>query len=148
GARASRRTFDRPFAYRHYGSLATIGRKSAVADFGRVRLSGFAAWIVWALVHVYFLIGWRNRAVVSINWLWSYLTFERGARPIVSQGGETTHAVIDRTVAKAAAEHVSALSPASVTCDATADVNPHDGVAAPGKLVLLASQNAFSRTVW
>ena len=70
------------------GSLATIGRKAAVADFGRVRLSGLPAWILWAVAHVYFLIGWRNRLVVSLNWFWSYLTFERGARLITGASSE------------------------------------------------------------
>jgi NADH dehydrogenase len=77
-----------PFRYRHLGNLATVGRKAAVADFGRVRLKGFPAWLLWAVAHVYFLIGWRNRAVVALNWLWSYLTFERGARLITGASSE------------------------------------------------------------
>lgn len=81
-ARVAGRAAPRPFRYRHAGNLATIGRKAAVADFGWLRLSGLPAWLLWALAHVYFLIGWRNRAVVSLNWAWSYLTFERGARLI------------------------------------------------------------------
>jgi NADH dehydrogenase len=77
-----------PFRYRHLGNLATIGRKAAVADFGRVRLKGLPAWLLWAVAHVYFLIGWRNRAVVALNWLWSYLTLERGARLITGASSE------------------------------------------------------------
>jgi NADH dehydrogenase len=77
-----------PFRYRHQGSLAIIGRKAAVADFGRVRLSGFPAWLVWATAHIWFLIGWRNRFVVGLNWFWSYLTFERGARLITAPTDE------------------------------------------------------------
>ena len=73
-----------PFRYRHQGSLATIGRKAAVADLGWIRLSGFPAWVLWALAHVWFLIGWRNRFVVALNWMWSYVTFERGARLITA----------------------------------------------------------------
>src|SRR4051794_2610158 len=69
-----------PFRYCHAGSLATIGRKAAVADLGRLTLSGFPAWLLWALAHIWFLIGWRNRVGVGLNWLWSYLPFERGAR--------------------------------------------------------------------
>jgi NADH dehydrogenase len=72
----------RPFRYQDYGNLATIGRKAAVADFGRVRLSGLPAWLVWSLAHIYFLIGFRNRAAVMLDWIWSYLTFGRGARLI------------------------------------------------------------------
>jgi NADH:ubiquinone reductase (H+-translocating) len=72
----------RPFRYRHMGNLATIGRTAAVADFGWLRLSGWVAWLLWGLVHIYFLIGLRNRLVVALDWLWAYLTFERGARLI------------------------------------------------------------------
>jgi len=85
--RAAGRADPPAFRYRHAGNLATIGRKAAVADFGRLRMSGFAAWLLWSLAHVYFLIGLRNRFVVALTWLWSYLTFERGARLIT--GGET-----------------------------------------------------------
>jgi NADH dehydrogenase len=64
------------------GSLATIGRTAAVCDFGRIRLSGWLAWLLWGLVHIDFLIGFRNLLVVALDWLWAYLTFERGARLI------------------------------------------------------------------
>lgn len=70
------------FVYRDYGNLATIGRKAAVADFGSFTLSGLPAWLVWGLVHVGFLIGFRNRATVMLDWAWSYFTFGRGARLI------------------------------------------------------------------
>jgi NADH dehydrogenase len=72
----------RPFRYRHLGNLATIGRTAAVADFGWLRLTGWAAWMLWGLVHIYFLIGFRNRLVVALDWFWAYLTFQRGARLI------------------------------------------------------------------
>ncbi len=72
-----------PFRYRHAGNLATIGRRAAVVDFGRIRLSGYFAWLVWGVAHIYFLISWRNRLMVAINWLWDYVTFQRGARLIV-----------------------------------------------------------------
>jgi NADH dehydrogenase len=71
-----------PFRYRHYGDLATIGRRSAVVSIGRVRLTGFIGWLFWSVAHIYFLIGVRNRLIVAINWLWSYVTFQRGARLI------------------------------------------------------------------
>ena len=71
-----------PFRYVNTGNLATIGRKSAVVDMGWLKLSGFFAWILWCLAHVYFLIGFRNRLVVCANWAWNYLTFDRGARLI------------------------------------------------------------------
>ncbi len=71
-----------PFAYHHLGELATIGRKSAVVKLGVVQLTGFLGWLFWSAVHIYFLIGLRNRFVVALNWLWSYMTFQRGARLI------------------------------------------------------------------
>jgi NADH dehydrogenase len=69
-----------PFRYRDAGSLATIGRMAAVAQFGRLTLSGFVAWAVWLLAHIYFLIGFRNRLVVMLDWAWAYWTHERHAR--------------------------------------------------------------------
>ncbi|MFL6807127.1 MAG: NAD(P)/FAD-dependent oxidoreductase [Xanthobacteraceae bacterium] len=71
-----------PFAYRHYGELATIGRKAAVVKLGRICLTGFVGWLFWSVAHIYFLIGVRNRFVVAFTWLWSYLTLQRGARLI------------------------------------------------------------------
>jgi len=70
------------FRYCDFGSLATIGRSRAVAQFGKLRLSGFPAWVLWSGAHVYFLIGFRNRFVVALNWAWSYITFQRGSRLI------------------------------------------------------------------
>ena len=74
-----------PFRYRHSGSLATIGRNSAVADFGRMMLSGYPAWLVWGIAHIFFLIGFRSRIVVALDWLWAYTTFRRGARIILAE---------------------------------------------------------------
>ena len=71
------------FRYRDYGQLATIGRKAAVAEIGRFRLSGFPAWLVWLVAHIYFLINFRNRLVVMIDWFWAYWTFQRYARIVV-----------------------------------------------------------------
>jgi len=70
------------FRYRDKGLLATVGRAAAVARLGRLRLSGLSAWLLWLLVHVWFLIGFRNRVAVMLQWAWSYLTFKRGARLI------------------------------------------------------------------
>jgi NADH dehydrogenase len=83
-ARIAGRPAPKPFDYRHYGDLATIGRKSAVVKLGRFELTGFLGWWFWGVAHIYFLIGLRNRFVVALNWLWSYLTFQRGARLISS----------------------------------------------------------------
>jgi NADH dehydrogenase len=72
-----------PFRYVDKGSLATIGRKSAVADFGRLRFSGLFAWVLWMGVHVLFLIGFRNKAAVMMEWAWAWLTYQRSARVIL-----------------------------------------------------------------
>ncbi|ARQ02693.1 NAD(P)/FAD-dependent oxidoreductase [Pseudorhodoplanes sinuspersici] len=71
-----------PFRYRDFGSLATIGRKRAVAQMGGLHLSGLPAWLLWSAAHIYFLIGFRNRFTVVLNWMWSYITFQRGSRLI------------------------------------------------------------------
>jgi NADH:ubiquinone reductase (H+-translocating) len=71
-----------PFRYWDKGSLATIGRAAAVADFGRIHVSGFAAWFAWLAVHIFFLIGFRNRLLVILQWAWAYVTYQRGARLI------------------------------------------------------------------
>ncbi len=71
-----------PFRYKDPGSMATIGRKRAVAEIGKLKLSGFLAWLLWSLAHIYFLIGFRSRLSVALSWAWSYLTFERGSRLI------------------------------------------------------------------
>ena len=73
------------FVYRHQGSLATIGRKAAVADFGRIRLKGALAWWVWGIAHIYFLIGTRNRMAVALSWLWSHASGQKSAR-LITQG--------------------------------------------------------------
>jgi NADH:ubiquinone reductase (H+-translocating) len=75
----------RPFRYVDKGSLATIGRAAAVADFGLLKLTGFLAWAAWLAVHIMFLIGFRNRALVLFQWIWAYLTYQRGARLITVQ---------------------------------------------------------------
>jgi NADH:ubiquinone reductase (H+-translocating) len=72
-------TQPRPFRYRHAGDLATIGRRSAVIDFGWCKLRGWIAWWVWGLAHIYFLIGLRNRLAVALSWLWIYMTGSRSA---------------------------------------------------------------------
>jgi NADH dehydrogenase len=72
----------RDFHYFDKGSLATIGRAAAVAQFGKLELSGYFAWLAWLFIHILFLIGFRNRLLVMIQWAWSYLTYERGARLI------------------------------------------------------------------
>ena len=77
-----------PFRYRDWGTLATIGRHSAVAQLPNLKFSGFFAWWFWLLLHIYFLIGFRSRLIVLINWAWSYFTYERGARIILGVTNE------------------------------------------------------------
>ncbi len=74
-----------PFHYWDKGSLATIGRAAAVADFGRIHVSGFAAWFAWLAIHIFFLIGFRNRVLVILQWAWAYVTYQRGARLITER---------------------------------------------------------------
>lgn len=84
-ARLAGDTATRPFRYRHDGDLATIGKRAAAIDFGRIKLTGWAAWWLWGIAHIYFLIGFRNRLAVSLSWLWIYATGQRSAR-LITQG--------------------------------------------------------------
>ena len=75
-----------PFVFHDRGNVAIIGRHTAVFESGRLKLKGRLAWVDWAIVHVYLLVGYQNRVLVSLQWLWRYLTFERGARLIGRPG--------------------------------------------------------------
>lgn len=75
-----------PFRYKDRGTMATIGRHAAVARLGRWELSGLAAWLAWLLLHIYFLIGFRSRLLVLMEWAWAYVTFDRGVRLITGEG--------------------------------------------------------------
>ena len=86
---AGNRSRPATFRYRDWGTLATMGRSSAVADFGWLKLSGFVAWVVWAIVHIWYLIDFRNRIRVLINWMWLYLTLSPGAR-LITGGREAS----------------------------------------------------------
>jgi len=77
-----------PFAYRDYGTLATIGRNKAVAEFGPVHLSGRPAWLMWAVAHIFFLIGFRNKVIVSTQWAFAYATHQRANRLIIKRGDQ------------------------------------------------------------
>lgn len=77
----------RPFRYRHDGDLATIGKRSAAIDLGWIKLTGWPAWWLWGVAHIYFLIGFRNRLAVSLSWLWIYATGQRSAR-LITQGDD------------------------------------------------------------
>jgi NADH dehydrogenase len=84
-ARLAGDTRPMPFRYRHAGDLATIGARAAVVDFGWLRLTGFLAWWLWGIAHIYFLIGVKNRLFVALSWLWIYLSGQRSAR-LITQG--------------------------------------------------------------
>jgi NADH dehydrogenase len=84
------------FRYRDFGNLATIGRMAAVVHFGRLKLSGLPAWWFWLLIHVFFLIGFRNRLIVLINWAWAYWSYQRHARIILGQDADPGPARPDR----------------------------------------------------
>ena len=77
------------YRYRDYGQLATIGRSAAVAYFGSFKLSGYPAWLMWLLAHIYFLINFRSRLVVMIDWAWAYWTMQRGARIVAGKSGRS-----------------------------------------------------------
>jgi len=79
-----RRQPTRPFRYFNKGDLAVIGRSRAIADFGKVQLSGFIAWLLWLFVHIMYLVGFRNRVIVFIEWAYNYFTYQRGVRVITN----------------------------------------------------------------
>ena len=78
----------RQFKYVDKGALATVGRAFAILQLGKFKLSGLLAWIIWSLVHVAYLIGFRNRAIVMFEWAWAYITYQRGARLITGDAEE------------------------------------------------------------
>lgn len=84
-ARLSGDQSAKPFRYRHAGNLATIGKRAAVTDFGVIKLKGYAAWWLWGLAHIYFLIGVRNRLAVALSWLWISVSGARSARLITQR---------------------------------------------------------------
>ncbi|MBC7692688.1 MAG: NAD(P)/FAD-dependent oxidoreductase [Methylotenera sp.] len=84
-SRIAGRPFTEKFTYFNKGNLATIGRASAVCDLGKIKLTGFIAWLAWIFVHIFYLIGFRNRVLVLLQWAWSYVTYQRGARLITSE---------------------------------------------------------------
>jgi NADH dehydrogenase len=85
-ARSKSKTFP-PFRYRDLGAIAAIGRKSAIVQMHWLKLTGLPGWLVWSVAHIYYLIGFRNRSIVAMNWVWNYLTLQRGARLITGVTG-------------------------------------------------------------
>jgi NADH:ubiquinone reductase (H+-translocating) len=85
-ARSKSKTFP-PFRYRHLGSIAAIGRKSAIVQIYWLKLSGVLGWLVWSVAQIYYLTGFRNRLMVVANWVWNYLTLACGTRLIIGATG-------------------------------------------------------------
>ncbi|MBR0695263.1 NAD(P)/FAD-dependent oxidoreductase [Bradyrhizobium lablabi] len=85
-ARDKSKTFP-PFRYRHLGSIAAVGRKSAIVQIHWLKLSGLLGWLVWSVAHIYYMVGFRNRSIVAMNWVWNYLTPRRGMRLITGVTG-------------------------------------------------------------
>ena len=102
----------KPFHYFDKGSLATIGRAAAIAQFGKIHISGYVAWLAWLFVHILFLIGFQNRVLVLTQWAWSYFTYERGARLITGStnlpGWDSLHSE-DRGASEGAQEITAAI---------------------------------------
>jgi NADH dehydrogenase len=92
-----------PFRYKDYGMLATIGRSRAIAQIGSIKISGFPAWLLWCFVHIFFLIGYRNRLIVMLNWAWNFVTFQRGARLITGIVGAQMQDLTETTQSAAPA---------------------------------------------
>lgn len=101
-----------PFHYRDFGNLATIGRKRAVVQMGRFKVSGYIAWLLWSVAHIYFLIGFRNRLSVVLNWGWNYLTFQRGTRLITGLTGSRMEAMTEPEPSGAASAPAIPQAPA------------------------------------
>jgi NADH dehydrogenase len=98
----------KPFVYRHSGNLATIGKRSAIIDFGWIKLRGWVAWWIWGLAHIYFLIGVRNRLAVALSWLWIYMTGSRSAY-LITQAEHPPKALASGTVSSSEHRVVAAL---------------------------------------
>ncbi|MEQ8402678.1 MAG: NAD(P)/FAD-dependent oxidoreductase, partial [Roseitalea porphyridii] len=82
-----------PFRYRDWGTMATIGRSAAVGKFSKLEVKGFPAWMLWGAVHIAYLVGFRNRINVLVNWLWHWLTYAKGARLITGPDQSATRAL-------------------------------------------------------
>jgi NADH:ubiquinone reductase (H+-translocating) len=101
-ARSKSKTLP-PFRYRDLGSIAAIGRKSAIVQMHWLKLSGVLGWLVWSVAHIYYLIGFRNRTFVAMNWVWNYLTLQRGAQLITGVAGSRIEDTAQRVPSPAAA---------------------------------------------
>jgi NADH dehydrogenase len=119
-----------PFYYRDKGIMATIGRSRAVAQAGSMRLHGYVAWIAWLFIHIFFLIGFRNRVMVMLSWVWQYVTFRRGAR-LVAQPKGVAASELARLLNDWHAAPLSGSGPAAAATDERA--SPHEGASPPSR---------------
>lgn len=124
------------FRYYDYGSLATIGKRAAVADvelplMGRVKFSGLSAWLFWLFVHIYFLIGFRNRLVVFMDWAWAYFTSQRHARVFPDPHALEPHAMVVRVTPPPVGASIGAAAPGSAAVHAALGA-ADSATAAPG----------------
>lgn len=124
-----------PFRFRSRGNLAVIGRNAAVVQWDSVKLKGFAAWLVWGIAHVYLLVGFQNRLIVTLRWLWAYLTYQRGTRIIAQDSAPppaaSARAIPERLPIERAASRAGGASPPGAR-DATIGIRPPDARRPPG----------------
>jgi NADH dehydrogenase len=119
-SRIERESGPGPFHYFDKGNLATVGRAFAVLEAGKVKMSGFLAWFAWLAIHIFFLIGFRNRIVVLIQWAWAYVTYQRGARLITTPMPSHDHTEEQASLSQAqsqpaVAEHTESIPQTSAT---------------------------------
>jgi NADH dehydrogenase len=127
-ARSKSKAFP-PFRYRDLGSIAAIGRKSAIVQIHWLKLTGLLGWLVWSVAHIYYLIGFRNRTIVAMNWVWNYLTLQRGARLITGVTGAPIEDMAQCVPSSAAAKANGADHAASPY--ASAPTLEHNNLQAP-----------------
>jgi NADH dehydrogenase len=102
-ARGKSKTFP-PFRYRHLGSIAAIGHKRAIVQMHRLKLTGVLGWLVWSVAHIYYLIGFRNRTIVAMHWVWNHLTLQRATRLITGVTGSRIEDMAKCVLSRAAAK--------------------------------------------
>jgi NADH dehydrogenase len=113
-ARSKSKTFP-PFRYRDLGSIAAIGHKSAIVQMHWLKLTGVPGGLVWSVAHIYYLIGFRNRTIVALNWVWNYLTLQRGTRLITGVAGSRIEDMAKCVLSRAAAKTDGAALPCAAT---------------------------------
>jgi NADH dehydrogenase len=123
-ARDKSKTFP-PFRYRHLGSIAAIGRRSAIVQIHWLKLAGSLGWLAWSVAQIYYLSGFRNRGIVAMNWAWNHLTLQRGARLITGVTGSRVKKMAPCVLSPACANADGALP------DAAAPTLEHNRCHAP-----------------